>query len=365
MNKEPEKKDGQAAAAQLIAAEFSKEDSELKKAKQIEETSKKSIIEKSEKKVIELCDDIDKQESSLSPKLCELQINLGEYLDRIEENYDTKSDYTTWLEGYRKDHGSRHTRMFQRAKQLYRIGEFAKSHIHIGLFRLLEWDQMLNYEFKERNKKNIKNKTVKEKIEEKKKISDEILAKYNSNIKNNNKLEKEEVSAIITLQRFHTIKIDYIKFDQAKKMVEQEYGSIKVNKVGEIKKWLDSLDESLREEKINKFIDGKMMKYPDGWEPTTGSNKISIKTFIKRFVSIGEKVDFDNANLKKFTTEEIEELKKAHKIIESLNKIGISTEVKKEEFEDGQENVTLPAMGSKESSKRSNGSGRALAGAVN
>ncbi|MDQ1326862.1 MAG: hypothetical protein QG641_142 [Candidatus Poribacteria bacterium] len=348
-SKEPidktESKPGQILSAQ--SENLLKVEQEVENAEKTVEEKTKIIIAKSEEEVIKLCEELDQLESSSSPRLCELQIKLGDFLDKIEEKFSTKSDYIKWLNGYKQEHGARHTRMFQRAKQLRRIGKFAENHIHIGIFRLLEWDQMLNYKLKNKKKGNAKNNlTIEQKIKEKEKISNQILAKYSDSVQNNKKLEKEEVSAIITIERFRNVGIKYITFDQSKKMVEQEYGSIKATKVQEVKNWLESLgniDDEKRERKINEFIDAKMMRYPDDWEPESGGKKVSVKTFFKKFISIGDKVDFDNGELifdqKVLTKQEEKELEKFFEILGKFqNKIGTSARLEVREATSSEEN---------------------------
>ena len=196
---------------------------------------------------------------------------IGKILNHIEEYFGKKSPYINWL---KDNFGHERMRYFQQAKQLDRMGDFARIYAPLGKTRLLEIDRLdkkllpRSYYFPE------------EGIFELHPFED-ITLDIDS------LLLKEHVDGIITYYRFKDEEVDFIQFDQAELIGSYLHKSIAKKRVTMIKKWLENQEN--KEEAFDDLVMNKMVfPYSESGERMSGA---SLNKLLAEIVNYGEKVD--------------------------------------------------------------------------
>lgn len=196
-------------------------------------------------------------------------IAIGKILNDIEGTLEKKSDYMDWL---RANFGHKHLRYFQHAKQLDRMGDFARVYASLGKNRLLEFDRL---------KKGLTQSY------------EEILAQFpfeDTAADHDGVLFKEHVDGIISFHRLHGAGIDFIEFDQAALIAAHSGGAITVKNAQSIKAWLDKVENK------NQALDDlilNQLSYPYGDTPSEPLQTSLIK-HIAELVKYSETTDIQN-----------------------------------------------------------------------
>jgi hypothetical protein len=199
-----------------------------------------------------------------------LLIAIGKILNDIEDTFQKKSDYMEWL---RDNFGHRHLRYFQHAKQLERMGDFARAYAALGKNRLLEFDRL---------KKNLKQSYR------------DILRRYpfeDITADHDGVLFKEHVDSIITFRRLIDAGIKDIEFDQAALIAAHSSGSITVAKAKSISDWLERMDDKVQA--LDDLILNKLASPYGGG--TLDRRPVSLTKHIAELVKYSETADVEDA----------------------------------------------------------------------
>jgi len=199
-------------------------------------------------------------------------IAIGKILNDIEDEIGKKSEYMKWLKG---NFGYKHLRYFQHAKQLQKMGDFARTYASLGKNRLLEFDRL---------KKELK------------KSYPAILSAHpfeDTTADFDGVLFKEHVDSIITYHRLLDAGIDFIDFDQAALIAAYLHSPIKVKHAKNVKEWLGKYDETDDKKKAFDFYVFNKGSFLDT-DPNSPRKSISLTQYIADLVVFSEKADIDN-----------------------------------------------------------------------
>ena len=163
-------------------------------------------------------------------------IAIGIILNDIEEFFSKKSLYMNWL---KYNFGHKHSRYFQQAKQLARMGDFARTFAALGKNRLLEFDRLITDD--SRSHTDLLNAYP----------FQDITTDFDGEV------FKIHVDTIITLHRFVDAEVDFINYDQAFLIASILGQSIPVKKVNDISDWLNAQDN--KEEALDDLVMNKMV----------------------------------------------------------------------------------------------------------
>jgi hypothetical protein len=196
-------------------------------------------------------------------------IAIGKILNDIEDAFGAKSKYMKWL---RKNFGHKNLRYFQHAKQLEKMGDFARAYASLGKNRLLEFAR-LHSEPLERNH-NLLNQYPFE----------DITADHDG------VLFKEHVDGIITLHRLNDAGVDSIEFDQAVLMAAQSSGALTVKRAECLSALLADIED--KKQALDDLILNKM-DFPHGnQEPET--RPTSLTMHFADLIKYSEKADIES-----------------------------------------------------------------------
>jgi hypothetical protein len=199
-------------------------------------------------------------------------IAIGKILVVIEEAFDKKSEFMKWL---KENFGYERLRYFQHAKQLYRMGDFARKYASLGKNRLIEFDRM---------KKDLKAPL------------DEILSSHpfdDTTADFDGALFKEHVDGIITYYRLQKLDLKYVEFDQAALIAAYLRRPINVHEANDVKKWLDNFaDVDEKKKAFDFYVLNKGDIPADGTSP--GRKQISLSKYIADLVVYSEEANIDD-----------------------------------------------------------------------
>lgn len=246
--------------------------------------------------------------------------NLGTILNMVEEKLKKKSEYMNWL---KKNFSMKHLRYFQQAKQLAKMGKFAKDHASLGKNRLIEYDRLI-HEINE-------NKADNEKVS-----YENLLTKYpfeDTSEDFEGDSTKKQVDSIITLYRMKNAGIGVVDIEQATLLASFKGGALRVSDAETIKSWLDNYEnkaESLEHYVMNK---GKF-PYGDEDQESGSSSEASIDMLMTGIINFSKKAELDNnewiVGQKEIISEDI--LVDAYRFIKELaEKLEINLETHEQE----------------------------------
>jgi hypothetical protein len=200
-------------------------------------------------------------------------IAIGKILNDIERALGKKSKYMKWL---KENFGYKHLRYFQHAKQLDKMGDFARVHASLGKNRLLEFDR-LKRELDQSFPAILSSQPF-----------EDTTADFDG------VLFKEHVDSIITYHRFLNAGVDFISFEQAALIAAFLHRPIKVKDAKYVKEWLDKQAEADDKEKAFDFYVFNKGSFPDA-DPNAPRRSISLTQYIADLVAFSEKADIDDA----------------------------------------------------------------------
>jgi len=207
-------------------------------------------------------------------------IMQGIILTVVEKAIGKKSVYMKWV---RDNYDMRHIRYFQQAKQLAKMGKFARLYCSLGKNRLLEIDRL-----RKSLEKDLK----------------EIAAEHpfpDTTDDDSGILTKIHVDAVISFHRLKDGGVDFISFQQASLIASLERSAILIGKAKKIGKWLNEFETEEEKKKNFKVYLLDKMTFPSGASVLQKQNSL-----VKRLVALNEykgKINIDNTN-------EIEKLKR-------------------------------------------------------
>jgi hypothetical protein len=199
-------------------------------------------------------------------------IAIGKILNDIENALGKKSKYMKWL---KENFGYKHLRYFQHAKQLDRMGDFARVYASLGKNRLLEFDR-LKRELDESYPAILSSQPF-----------EDTTADFDG------VLFKEHVDSIITYHRFLNAGVDFISFEQAALIAAFLHRSINVKDAKDVNEWLNKHEDADDKKKAFDFYVFNKGSFPDT-DPNASRKRISLKQYIADLVAFSEKADIDN-----------------------------------------------------------------------
>jgi hypothetical protein len=229
-------------------------------------------------------------------------IAIGKVLNHIEESFKKKSEYMNWL---RENFRYKHLRYFQHAKQLDRMGAFARNYASLGKNRLLEL---------ERTRKELG------------KSFNDLFTQFpfrDTTADHDGDLFKEHVDGIVTYHRLQKAGVGCVDFDQAALIGAQLNGAITVKMATEISKWL--ADKRNKSQALDDLILNKL-SYPDR-EIARSANGPSIRKYLADLINYSESLDYENDQWASALRDQVDDtdLKKAYDFIVTLaGKLGIN-----------------------------------------
>lgn len=203
-----------------------------------------------------------------------LLIAIGLTLDAVEEYFGKKSKYMKWL---RENFGHRHLRYFQHAKQLAKMGEFARKNAALGKNRLLEFAR------------------IKTKLEtdEGDLLTEHPFQDITDDI--DGVLFSEHVDSIITNYRMIEAGIDFVIFEQASLIAAMLHGSLTVKKAEEIKTWIDKFETAeKKKDALHHFLlNGLAFPY-DSDNKAISIVKVSLNRVMSKILDYYDGVDIED-----------------------------------------------------------------------
>ena len=231
-------------------------------------------LEEAKKQVEELFSCMEALIAHTSVFTVSLLIAIGLTLDDVEDYWGKKSKYMKWL---RASFGHRHLRYFQHAKQLAKMGDFARKYAALGKNRLLDFarlgikleaedgDLLFKHPFQD--------------------ITDDI----------DGVLFSEHVDSIITNYRMIEAGIDFVIFEQASLIAAMLHGSLTVKKAEELKTWLDKFEEvEKKNEALYHFLlNGLAFPYDNEKKPIN-TPKESLNRAMSKILDYCDGVDIED-----------------------------------------------------------------------
>ncbi|MBT4877508.1 MAG: hypothetical protein HOJ48_10650 [Desulfobacula sp.] len=245
------------------------------KLEKLKEKKPGKYLEEAKDQVEELCSCIEALITHTALFTVSLLIAIGLTLDDVEAYFGKKSKYMKWL---RENFGHSHLRYFQHAKQLAKMGEFARKYAALGKNRLLEFAR------------------IKTKLEtdEGDLLTEHPFQDITEDI--DGVLFSEHVDSIITYYRMIEAGIDFIIFEQASLIAAMLHKSIAVKMAKGIKIWLDKFESpEKKQEAFNHFLLNKLaFPYETKEEGPINETKASLNRVMGKILDFYERVDIED-----------------------------------------------------------------------
>lgn len=191
------------------------------------------------------------------------QINVGDILNEVEPTFKKKKHYMKWV---RDNFNVKHLRYLQQAKNLADMGDFAREHAAAGKNRLLALYVLM-------------------KVEEKA----ECLALFDEyplpdmTDDEDGQVLKNHVDAVITLHRFHNADIGFVSFDHAAIIASLSKEAMTVQRVEQVKTWLNLQAEDERPALFDRYVQDQMT-FPED-HPYTPAPRASLSKILSDLVN--------------------------------------------------------------------------------
>ena len=177
-----------------------------------------------------------------------------------------------WL---KENFGYEHLRYFQHAKQLFKMGDFARMYASLGKNRLIEFDR-LQKELKVPYHEILSSHPFEDTTAD----FDEVLF-------------KEHVDSIITYYRLQTAGIKFAEFDQAALIAAYLRKPINVKDAENINEWLNQFGDVDEQKKSFDFYVLNKGDFPNnGSKPSR--RQISLTKYIADLVTYSEEANIDD-----------------------------------------------------------------------
>jgi hypothetical protein len=244
----------------------------LGKLDKLKSKKRDSYLAEGKKQINELWRCIESLEVHTAKFTVSFLIAIGKILNDIEKELGKKSKYTKWL---KDNFGYKHLRYFQHAKQLDKMGDFARAYASLGKNRLLEFDRL---------KKELE------------KSYPAILSEHpfeDTTADFDGVLFKEHVDSVITYHRLQTAGVDIIDFEQAALIAAFLHRPIRVKDAKDVKEWLGKYEEDDDKKKALDFYVFNKGSFPDT-DPNGPRKSASLKQYIADLVAFSEKTDIND-----------------------------------------------------------------------
>ena len=230
-------------------------------------------LEEGKRQILELSSCIESLDAHTSKFTVSFLIAIGKILVDVEEAFGKKKLYMKWQ---KENFGYKHLRYFQHAKQLYKMGDFARVYSALGKNRLIEFDRL---------RKDLKQDYHL------------ILAAHpfeDTTADFDGVLFKEHVDSIITYHRLKNAGVEFIEFDQAALIAGFLRGPITVQGSKKVKEFLDTFDNV--DEQKHQFENYVINKgaFPENG-PVPSRKSISLTQYIADLVVYSEETNIDDS----------------------------------------------------------------------
>jgi hypothetical protein len=251
-------------------------------------------------------------------------LSIGEVLNTVREELSL-TDFVQWR---RNVFSPKHDRYLQQARQLYRMGDFAKKYASMGKKRLLILDKLRKDENKDTFEALFDEHPIPEEIEQS--LRDDEEVKQNPFPDSTKDMEgdllKEHVDAYITYDRLKKAGISFVTFDQAYLIAAYKRDAIHVKRAKQIADWLQTKGNAYHRKKwFNTLLMNKMV-FPDS-ESRQGPPRDSLNYLLANFNDYCEKSDFTNQEWLNSQSELIDEdvVRKSNSYLKKIaRKLGIA-----------------------------------------
>ena len=245
------------------------------KLEKLKEKKPVKYLEEAKDQVVELCSCMEALITHTALFTVSLLIAIGLTLDDVEAYFGKKSKYMKWL---KENFGHKHLRYFQHAKQIAKMGEFARRYAALGKNRLLEFAR------------------IKTKLEtdEGDLLTEHPFQDITEDI--DGVLFSEHVDSIITFYRMIEAGIDFITFAQASLIAALLHGSLTVKMAEGIKIWLDKFESpEKKQEAFGHFLLNKLaFPYESKEEGPINENNASLNRVMGKILDFCERVDIED-----------------------------------------------------------------------
>ena len=245
------------------------------KLEKLKEKKPVKYLEEAKDQVVELCSCMEALITHTALFTVSLLIAIGLTLDDVEAYFGKKSKYMKWL---KENFGHKHLRYFQHAKQIAKMGEFARKYAALGKNRLLEFAR------------------IKTKLEtdEGDLLTEHPFQDITEDI--DGVLFSEHVDSIITFYRMIEAGIDFITFAQASLIAALLHGSLTVKMAEGIKIWLDKFESpEKKQEAFGHFLLNKLaFPYESKEEGPINENNASLNRVMGKILDFCERVDIED-----------------------------------------------------------------------
>ncbi len=203
-----------------------------------------------------------------------LLIAIGLTLDDVEAYWGKKSKYMKW---FRENFGHKHLRYFQHAKQLAKMGDFARKYAALGKNRLLNFAQL-----KTKLEAEDGDLLTKHPFQD---ITDDI----------DGLLFSEHVDSIITYYRLVEAGIDFVIFEQASLIAAMLHGSLTVKKAEELKTWFDQFETAEKKKDALQYFLLNGLAFPyDSKNKAISTVKESLNRVMSKILVYYDGIDIED-----------------------------------------------------------------------
>jgi len=267
----------------------------LTKLTKLKDTNAVKYLDESKKQINTLWHSIESLVTHTNLFLVACLIGMGIILNDTEEYFGQKGKYMRWL---KDNFGHKRMRYFQQAKQLARMGDFAKSFAALGKNRLLEYDRLITDD--SQSHMDLLNAYP----------FQDITADFDGEV------FKIHIDTIITLHRFADAEIDFIDYDQAFLIASILGQSIPVKKVANINDWLK--EQGNKQQALDDLIMNKMV-FPSDDAPVQQAEE-SLNSLLAGLIKYNDEANIEDDEWISEQKGEISEgiILQAHELIVAL-----------------------------------------------
>ena len=195
-------------------------------------------------------------------------------LNNIEKKLRNKTAYRQWIRGFvNTEHN---IRKMQHAKQLARMGEISIKFAGMGKNRLLEINR----------------------VQRETEIPFEVLIQkmdQNTTIENDERSFNMCIDALITQHRFEKKDMNFVTFEDAKKIVIKNRKVLNVNQTEEVRKLLDPFQN--KENKFKEILENDIDQITGIKNPATQIGPENNDLVLSKFLIYLKEIDVDNQEM--------------------------------------------------------------------
>ncbi|MGA1868836.1 MAG: hypothetical protein ACMUJM_09840 [bacterium] len=239
-----------------------------------ESASQQSTLDSVKNAIIELFNRVDYLQVNNKKNVVLLLIEAGKRLNSIEKKLRNKTAYRQWIRSFiNTEHN---IRKMQHSKQLARMGDIAVKYAGMGKNRLLEINR----------------------VQKETDIPIEVLIQkmdMHTTIEDDERSFNMCIDALITQHRFSKKDMNFVSFDDAKKIVIKNRKVLNVNQAEEVRKLLDPFQN--KEEKFKEILENDIDQIigPKGSSNHIGSEKNDL--VLSKFLIYLKEIDVDNQDM--------------------------------------------------------------------